>query len=398
MAVEADIAVTVAKVVALDRRMESAAVDVRHAVDAAANRLGGVDIVIAYVGIAPGWGEGPGAEPDIPRHRGRQPPRHLDHRHSGSTADEPNWAAGGHGPRGLLSRQARGAPDRDPAAHRRKLHRQVTASAGRTTVQTGTLLEGRRAVVTGGAHAIGRAIAQAFAAQGADVLCLDLDPAPVESPDGRRTIEVRELDVTDPEAADVVRAAEPDVLVNNVGHFLRPARYFHSEEPADWAEVLKVNLDHVLALTAAALPGIIERRRGGSVITLTTVEAFRGIPGQSVYSGAKAALEGWSRSMAVEHGADRIRFNTIAPDLIDSRQVPYDQLVAEEDRWRWRMWAPLGRPGSPADVAGPAVFLASDMSAYVTGTTVHVDGGSLAASGWFPRTQGQGWTNRPFAP
>jgi NAD(P)-dependent dehydrogenase (short-subunit alcohol dehydrogenase family) len=142
---------------------------------------------------------------------------------------------------------------------------------------------------------------------------------------------------------------------------------------------------------------MVARGRGGSVVTMTTVEAFRAIPGHAVYSGAKAALEAWSRSMALEHGRDGIRFNTIAPDLIDTPQVPYRQLVAEEDWWRWQLWAPLARPGLPEDVAGAALFLASPLSRFMTGTVLHVDGGSHAAGGWFPKESG-GWTNRPRNP
>lgn len=268
-------------------------------------------------------------------------------------------------------------------------------------IQTpGPLLAGRRAVVTGGCRGIGGAVTRAFAAHGADVLCLDVDVSDPPSADtpGAGHIDVMALDVTAPEAAArIAVVTEPDVVVHNVGHFLRAPRLFVEEGPADWAEMFRVNVDHAFALTAALLPGMVARGRGGSVITMTTVEAHRAIPGHAAYSGAKAALEAWSRSMALEHGPDGIRFNTIAPDLIDTPQVPYDSLVAEEDRWRWRLWAPLARVGTPEDVAGPALFLASPLSRFVTGTTLHVDGGTHAAGGWFPREAG-GWTNRPRNP
>ncbi|SEK73122.1 NAD(P)-dependent dehydrogenase, short-chain alcohol dehydrogenase family [Blastococcus sp. DSM 46786] len=264
----------------------------------------------------------------------------------------------------------------------------------------GPLLTGMRAVVTGGCHGIGGAVTRAFAAHGADVLSLDVDVSapPATDVHGAGRIEVVELDVTAPSAAQrVAELTEPDVVVHNVGHFLRAPRLFQEEGPADWAEMFRINVDHVFALTATLLPGMVSRGRGGSVITMTTVEAHRAIPGHAVYSGAKAALEAWSRSMALEHGRDGIRFNAIAPDLIETPQVPYHQLVDEEDWWRWRLWAPLARPGTPEDVAGVALFLASPLSGYVTGTTLHVDGGSRAAGGWFPRASG-GWTNRPRDP
>lgn len=264
----------------------------------------------------------------------------------------------------------------------------------------GPLLSGLRTVVTGGCRGIGGAVTRTFAAHGADVLCIDVDvtdPPAVDTPRAGR-IEILEMDVTAPDAAAVIaQRVEPDVVVHNVGHFVRPPRLFVEEGPDDWTEMLRVNVDHALALTAALVPGMVARGRGGSVITMTTVEAFRAIPGHAVYSGAKAALEAWSRSMALEHGRDGIRFNTVAPDLIDTPQVPYDRLIAEEDRWRWRLWAPLARPGTPEDVAGAALFLASPLSRFMTGTVLHVDGGSHAAGGWFPKEEG-GWTNRPRNP
>lgn len=189
----------------------------------------------------------------------------------------------------------------------------------------------------------------------------------------------------------------PDVLVNNAGHFLRPPRPFAETEPEFWAEVGGINLDHVLRLTHAVLPGMAERGRGGSIINLTTVEAHRAIPGHSVYAAYKAAVTQFSRSLAVEVGRIGVRVNAIAPDLIESVQVPYTEWLSEEEWAKWPTWAPLGGPGRPDDVAGAALFLASDLGRYTTGSTVHVDGGTFAAGGWFPKPEG-GWTNRPRNP
>nr|WP_280469146.1 SDR family oxidoreductase [Nocardia cyriacigeorgica] len=126
------------------------------------------------------------------------------------------------------------------------------------------------------------------------------------------------------------------------------------------------------------------RRRCGSNCTTST-------------SGYKAALTAFTRSLAAEVGPSGIRVNAIAPDLIESPQVPYDKLVPEADRHLWPTWSPLGGPGRPEDVAGVALFLASELSRFVTGGTVHVDGGTHAAGGWVPRRSG-GWTNRPRNP
>lgn len=258
----------------------------------------------------------------------------------------------------------------------------------------GPLLTGRRAVVTGGSAGIGAAITRALAAHGATVLVVDPGPVPEPPGDG---VEYLTRDVLDPTVDDHVREHRPDVLVNNVGHFVRPPRPFAESDPGFWPELADVNLDHAMRLTHAVLPGMTERC-GGSIINLTTVEAHRAIPGHVVYSTYKAALRHFTHSLGVEVGRHGIRVNAIAPDLIETPQVPYAAIVPDEDRHRWPSWAPLGGPGRPDDIAGAALFLASDLARYVTGTTLHVDGGSHAAGGWFPRDDGEGWTNRPRRP
>jgi len=286
--------------------------------------------------------------------------------------------------------------------------------------EPGPLLAGRAAVVTGGAAGIGGAISEAFLAHGARVLAVDSDAGALERlaervdagsgapPEAERVatgdsaprgaLTTLALDVTGSDAAArIAAAAEPDVLVNNVGHFLRPPTAFAEEEAPAWEAQRAINLEHVLAVTRALLPGMIERERGGSIVNLTTVEAFRGIPGHAVYSAYKAAVVAFGRSLALEVGEHGIRVNDIAPDIVESPQLPYAEWVEESERWRWRTWAPLARHGTPEDVAGAALFLASPLSSFVTGTTIHVDGGTKAAGGWYRRDQG-GWTNRPLSP
>ena len=126
-------------------------------------------------------------------------------------------------------------------------------------------------------------------------------------------------------------------------------------------------------------------------------DAFRGIPMQVVYSAFKAGVVQFTKSLALDLGGDGIRVNAIAPDLTQTIQVPYDRWVPEAQEHLIPRWVPVGRFGTPDDIAGVALFLASDLSAFVTGTTVHADGGSLAAGGWY-RTERGGWTNRPLNP
>jgi NAD(P)-dependent dehydrogenase (short-subunit alcohol dehydrogenase family) len=130
-------------------------------------------------------------------------------------------------------------------------------------------------------------------------------------------------------------------------------------------------------------------------VNLSSVEGFRAVPNRPVYGAYKAAVIGFTRSLAVDLGNSGVRVNAIAPDLTESLQVRYSEWVPPEQQDRIPGWVPVGRFGTPDDIAGVALFLASELAAFVTGTTVHADGGSLAAGGWFRRPDGT-WTNRPI--
>jgi NAD(P)-dependent dehydrogenase (short-subunit alcohol dehydrogenase family) len=135
-------------------------------------------------------------------------------------------------------------------------------------------------------------------------------------------------------------------------------------------------------------------RGGGSIINLTTIEAHRAAPGFAVYSAAKAAVEHFARTLAVEVAPDGIRVNNVAPDYTPTPNILRISggSGAPRDDASMRVSIPMGRPGEISDVSGCVVFLASRLSAYVTGSTLHPDGGTYASSGWF-HWPDEGWNN-----
>ena len=264
---------------------------------------------------------------------------------------------------------------------------------------------GKTVLVTGGGVGIGRAIAEGFAAAGALVIIAEIDPARADAVEqaipSARVIrcDVRERGCGRALAERIAtESGKLDVLVNNVGHFVHPYPFSQlSDEQAD--EIVDVNLGQVMRITAAMLPLL---RKGGngagagsSIISLTTIEAFRGIPNCAVYSAAKAGVVAFSRSLALELAPEGIRVNDIAPETTDTPQLALDYVIPPENRTHEERWIPLGRFGKPEDFAGAALYLASPLAAWVTGTTLHVDGGAFAASGWYRTPDGQ-WTNTPL--
>ena len=267
------------------------------------------------------------------------------------------------------------------------------------------MLEGKVAIVPGGGGGSGRGIVERFVAEGAAVVMAEIDAErarETQAAVGERIASVV-CDVREPGAAEaLVTAARDnfgrvDVLVNNVGHYGGRRDAFHEQTDDEWDALYRVNLAHVFTCSRAVLPSLIEQGDGGSIVNVSTIEAFRAIPTRAVYSAFKAAITGFTRSLAVEYARHRVRVNAIAPDVTETLQVPYSRWVGPEDEHLIPTWVPLGRFGRPSDVAGVAVFLASELSDFVTGTTVHVDGGTFAAGGWFPTEEG-GWTNRPRRP
>ena len=265
--------------------------------------------------------------------------------------------------------------------------------------------DGKTVLITGGGAGIGRATAEAFGKAGAAVVVVErLEKLAVELRASLNAMGVANdvviADVTDPQTAlDVAARIDSDhggldVLVNNVGDFLRLSKLFESTTDEDIDRLYSVNLRHVFTVTRACIPLLRNRAPGTSIVSVTSIEAFRGMPHGVVYASFKAALTGFTQSLAVELGHEGIRVNAVAPETTESRQVPIGKIVPDDVKPSAPYWIPQGRFGIPEDHAGAIMFLASPLADWVNGTTLHVDGGALAAGGWY-RTP-TGFTNMPI--
>jgi len=243
------------------------------------------------------------------------------------------------------------------------------------------LLEGKIALITGGARGIGKAIALKFAAEGADVAFSDLNyDAAAEALEN----EIRAFGVKakgyasdassfdgcekliDDVMADFSRI---DVLVNNAG-ITRDNLLMRMTEQ-DWDLVIKVNLKSVFNMTKA-VQKVMLKQRSGSIINMSSVVGLEGNAGQSNYSASKAGLIGFTKSMAQELGSRSIRCNAIAPGFIETDMTAK---LPDDVRKEWINSIPLKRGGKPEDVANVSLFLASELSSYVTGQVIAVCGG-----------------------
>lgn len=246
-----------------------------------------------------------------------------------------------------------------------------------------------------------------LASDGDHVLLVDIDgeaardtAAEIRAAGGSVDVVVGDAsdDTTVAAVAEAVDAlGRMDVLVNNVGDFRPASKTFLHSKPEQWQRLYEVNLRHVLQMTHALLPRMVDQA-SGAIVNVSTVEAFRGIPGHAAYSAYNAGVSAFTRSLAVEVGRHGVRVNAIAPDLADTPQTPRAAMLRGRDPELVPLWIPLGCFGEVADYAAVVAFLASDQARFVTGHTVPVDGGTLAASGWYAREDGKGWTNMPDRP
>ncbi|WP_372745340.1 3-oxoacyl-[acyl-carrier-protein] reductase [Lutibacter sp.] len=245
------------------------------------------------------------------------------------------------------------------------------------------LLENKTALITGATRGIGRGIALSFAKQGANVaftysssveaaneLEQELEKFGIKAKGYQSN--AANFDAAQQLAADVLKEfGTIDVLVNNAGITKDNLLMRISEE--DFDTVIEVNLKSVFNLTKAVIRPMM-KQRAGSIINMSSVVGLKGNAGQANYAASKAGILGFTKSVALELGSRNIRCNTIAPGFIETEMT--DKLNEDVVKG-WREAIPLKRGGTPEDVANACVFLASDMSSYITGQTLSVDGGML---------------------
>jgi NAD(P)-dependent dehydrogenase (short-subunit alcohol dehydrogenase family) len=264
-------------------------------------------------------------------------------------------------------------------------------------------LDGRVAIIVGGGGGIGQACATDLGGAGMRLALCDRDPAALAAAASAIAgaggeVMTGELDARDPEAlaaffaeVDAHYGGQLDVLVNVVGGTFHQS--FEESSPRGWEALIRTNFTWLLHSTQMAIPRMASG--GGSIINITSIEGHRAAPGYAVYAAMKAGVTSLTRTLAVELAPRDIRINTIAPDYIPTPGLASVQVGTEESRaLHHAISTPMGREGNFEDAGGCALFLASNLSSFVTGTTLHPDGGAIASSGWFNWPDG-GFLNHP---
>jgi NAD(P)-dependent dehydrogenase (short-subunit alcohol dehydrogenase family) len=265
-------------------------------------------------------------------------------------------------------------------------------------------LKGRVAVIVGGGGGLGRACAIDLAGAGMQLALCDRDAASLAETaaliaEAGGDVITGELDARDTDAlsaffadVDARYGTTCDVLINVVGGTFRQP--FEESNSRGWDALIKTNFTWLLHATQLAVARM--QTAGGSIINITSIEAHRAAPGFAVYAAMKAGVTSLTRTLAVELAPKGIRVNTIAPDYIVTPALASLAQGVSEDAvaLQHRIGTPMGRVGRFEDAGGCALFLASNLSSFVTGTTLHPDGGALASAGWFNWPDG-GYSNQP---
>jgi len=245
------------------------------------------------------------------------------------------------------------------------------------------LLKGKNVIITGGSRGIGKGIAEKFAQNGANIAFTNIEMSD-ESIELSKNLEklgvnakayvsnAADFEAAQKLADDVINDfGSIDVLVNNAG--ITKDNLLMRMSESDFETVMKVNMNSVFNNTKAVLRPML-KQRSGSIINLSSVVGVKGNPGQSNYSASKAAIIGFTKSIALELGSRNIRCNAIAPGFIETEMT---KALNDDQVNDWADNIPLKRTGQVDDIANTSLFLASDMSAYVTGQVINVCGGML---------------------
>jgi NAD(P)-dependent dehydrogenase (short-subunit alcohol dehydrogenase family) len=247
------------------------------------------------------------------------------------------------------------------------------------------LLTGHVAVVTGGGSGIGRGVARGLAAFGAKVAIWERDADTAKAAGDEvsglgLTVDVRESSEVDVALQRTIEALGPvRILVNNAGGVFSSPLLETSEN--GWDALYRSNLKHVILCTQRVARVMVAEGNGGSIINVTSIEGVRAAPGYAAYAAAKAGVINFTKTAALELAPHGIRVNALAPDITMTEGI--QAMVAPGSEERFGFTVPMGRAGHVDEMAGAAVFLAGSLASYITGQTIHVDGGTHAASGWY---------------
>jgi 3-oxoacyl-[acyl-carrier-protein] reductase (EC 1.1.1.100) len=243
-------------------------------------------------------------------------------------------------------------------------------------------LAGKTALITGSNRGIGKAIAQKLAENGADIIIT----APIKSDAESAANEIKErynvktyafelnlldIDSIEDTVKEIEKTTTVDILVNNAG--ITKDNLFIRMKKEEWEDVIKVNFTSIFYITQPIVKQMI-KKRWGRIINISSVVGIMGNAGQTNYSATKAALIGFTKSLAKEVGSRGITVNAVAPGFIDT---PMTQGLPEDIKEAYKKQIPLGRFGSPEDVANAVLFLASEKASYITGEVINVNGGML---------------------